>query len=144
MALSNRVYYSTAHPAKRWWARAEATPLIMRRALGACVKELLAERKKIMRETIYQRGRQFAGRFSFTLMKSEQPFFAGNRAGVVNNAKSKRGYKYAAKRHDMRGYSKRLQTRKESFWALKAERGTRPRRERIIRQAKTEIQRVGQ
>jgi hypothetical protein len=141
--LTNRIYYSRVHPATRWTMRAQRTPLIMRRALGECVRILFAARRETMLETIYHRGLQFAGRFTWVLYRSETIFFAGTQGGVANNAKSRRGYRYAQRRHDMRGYSKRLQMRKESFWASKATRKTAPARRRIVRDAMRECNRIG-
>lgn len=135
MAITNRVYSVGDRPAELWAVRSRALAGDVRAALGECVTVLLAARRRIMNDTIYNRGLKPPGRFTNRLRNSERPYRGATRASVVNNATSKGGYRYADRRHNMRGYSRRYQARKESFWATKALRETQTQRNRIIRQA---------
>lgn len=137
--MKNRVYSSGDNPAELWAMRAAYTPLVMRRALGRNASIVRAKRIAIMDETIYNRGLRPPGRFTYRLRKSEKIRFAGATVRIENTATSRSGFKYAQLRHDMRGFSKRYQARKESFWATKAQRETRGDRLRVIRQAQREI-----
>lgn len=139
MALQNRVYYRGQQPAKVWEMRAAYTPVVVRQAMGANLRLVVAERKNLRQKRIYGRGQQFAGRFSYKLRDGDRTVISGNRFAVKNIAASKSGFKYAQVRDDMTGYSKRLQMNKDAKTAPDAVKNTRAARSRNIRQAMRKV-----
>jgi hypothetical protein len=139
--IRNRVYFAGDRPAELWQMRANHTPVAMRRALGRAIKLLSYERIVQMVDTIYMRGEKPRGRFTYRLRNSEVVYFRGTTASVGNVAKSRKGYAYAQKRHDAKGYSKKYKMRKESQFATKALKNTARERNEIIRDALRETNR---